>query len=77
MTASASRRRRNTTVALVATVVAVVMGLGLTAVGAATLRDSRAGRNATADTLPELSLPVTPTALIGVVDDAGALTSVA
>jgi hypothetical protein len=77
VTASASRRRRNTIVALVATVVAGVAALGLTAVGAATLRDSRAGRHASADTLPELGLPVTPTALIGVVDDEGVLTSVA
>ena len=77
MTASATRRRRNTIVALVATVVAVVVAVGLAAVGAATLRDSRAGRHAAADTLPELGLPVTPTALVGVVDDEGVLTSVA
>jgi hypothetical protein len=75
VTASAARRRRNTIVGLVATVMAVVAALALAAVGAATLRDSRAGHNASADTLPELGLPVTPTALVGVVDDAGALTS--
>ena len=77
MTASALRRRRSTIVALVTAIVVGVVALGLTAVGAATLRDSRAGRHATADTLPELGLPVTPTALVGVVDDAGVLTSVA
>lgn len=76
MTASALRRRRNTLVALVATIVSVVFAFGLTAVGAATLRDSRAGRHATADLLPELSLPVTPTALVGVVDETDVVTSV-
>jgi hypothetical protein len=76
VTASALRRRRNTLVALVATIVVVVLSLGLTAVGAATLRDSRAGRHATADTLPELGLPVTPTALVGVVDETNVVTSV-
>jgi hypothetical protein len=75
VTASASRRTRATVIALVATTVAIVVAGSLTAVGAATLRDSRAGRQA-ASTLPELRLPVTPTALIGVVDDAGVLTSV-
>jgi hypothetical protein len=77
VTASTSRRRRNTILALVTTVVTIIFALALTAVGAATLRDSRTGRHASADTLPELGLPVTPTALIGVVDDAGVLTSVA
>jgi hypothetical protein len=76
VTASASRRRRNTLVALVATLVAAVLALLLVAVGAATLRDSRAGRHAAADTLPELGLPVTPTALVGVVDETDVLTSV-
>ena len=75
MTASASRRGRATLIALVATIVAIVIAGSLTAVGAATLRDSRAGRQAT-ETLPELRLPVTPTALIGVVDDTNVLTSV-
>ena len=76
MTASARRRRRNTLVALAASVVAVVLAGGLAAVGAATLRDSRAGRHASADTLPELNLPATPTALVGVVDEADVVTSV-
>ena len=76
MTASASRRSRTTLFALIATIVAILLAGGLTALGAATLRDSRAGRRAQADTLPELRLPVTPTALVGVVDDADVLTSV-
>jgi hypothetical protein len=76
VTASALRRRRNTQLALVATLVAVVLALWLAAVGAATLRDSRAGRHASADTLPELGLPVTPTALVGVIDDTNVVTSV-
>ena len=68
-------RRRATVIALVATTVAIVVA------GSAHRRRSgdaarlRAGRQA-ADTVPELRLPVTPTALIGVVDDANVLTSV-
>ena len=77
MTASARRRRRNTIVAGVLAVVAALLAVGITAVGASTLVNSRAGRDAAADRLPVALLPVTPTALVAVVDDAGRLTTMA
>jgi hypothetical protein len=63
-------------VALAVTVAAVVVAGGLTVLGGATLANSRAGRNA-ADSLPVLSLPKTPTALLGTVDGDGELASAA
>ncbi len=75
MTTSAQRRRRSTVIAVVVTVVVLLVAGGITALGAATLANSRAGRNATADELPIVQLPATPTGLIGVLDDQGRLTS--
>src|SRR5688572_23263745 len=77
MTTSAARRRRSTLIGLGVTVLVVALAAGITAVGAATLVNSREGRDASADALPELELPFTPTALLAVVDDAGRLTSLA
>jgi hypothetical protein len=77
MTTSAAARRRSTWVAL-ALVVAVCVAAGtLVVVGAATLANSRAGRDATQDGDAVLTLPVTPTALVGTVDPEGRLASVA
>jgi hypothetical protein len=77
MTTSAQRRRRSTVIAVAVTVVVLIVAGGITALGAATLANSRAGRNATADELPIVRLPATPTGLIGVLDDAGRLTAMA
>lgn len=76
MTASVERRRRSTIVAAVLAAIAVALTAGITAVGASTLVNSRAGRDASADRLPSVRLPVTPTALVAVVD-AGDLTTLA
>ncbi len=75
MTAFAARRRRSTIVGLVAVVLGVVALVSTTVVGLATLANSRAGR-AAGDDIPVVTLPETPTGLLGVVDDTGRLTSV-
>lgn len=77
MTASAARRRRSTAIAAVLTAVAAVLVAGITAVGASSIANSRAGRDATLDRLPEVRLPDTPTGLVVVVDDAGRPTTMA
>jgi hypothetical protein len=77
VTTSAARRRRSTWIALATTVGALVVAVALTVLGAATLANSKAGRNATDDSVPVLALPATPTALLGAIDGGGALTSVA
>jgi hypothetical protein len=77
VTTSPARRTRSTWFALAVTTMALVVAICLTVLGAATLANSRAGRDATDDATPLLSLPATPTALLGVVDADGALTSVA
>jgi hypothetical protein len=77
VTTSPARRTRSTWIALGATTVILVVAICLTVLGAATLANSRAGRDAGDDSIPVLSLPATPTALVGVVDGDGVLTSVA
>lgn len=77
MTASNERRRRSTIVAAVLAAIAIALTAGITAVGASTLVNSRAGRDASADRLPSVRLPVTPTALVAVVTDDGDLTTMA
>ncbi|MEO6572016.1 MAG: hypothetical protein ABIO83_10785, partial [Ilumatobacteraceae bacterium] len=78
MTAVAARRRRNTIVALIAAVVSLVGALVLGFAGARTLADSTVGRTADGVTTGSQSqrLPLTSTALIGIVDEDGRLTSV-
>lgn len=71
MTASAARRRRSTVLAAVLAVVASALVVGITVVGASTIVNSREGRDATVDRLPEVSLPDTPTGLVVVIDDTG------
>ena len=77
MTTSQHRRRRSTLVALGAIVVTAVVAVALVVLGAATLANSKAGRSAADDAIPVLTLPVTPTGLLGAVDADGRLTSVA
>ena len=77
MTTSPRRRRRSTIIAVAITAVVLVLAGVVTAVGASTLANSREGRDASADAPPELSFPVTPTALLGVIDGTGRLTSAA
>ena len=79
MTASRSRRRSSTIVALVVSVLALVAVGVFGVIGARTLADSTAGQLADGQklTTPLQRLPFTPTALIGVVDEDGRLTSVA
>lgn len=78
MTASSARRRRSTVLALVAALVALVAAIVLSIVGVRTLADSTAGRRAGSGdpTIVAQRLPFTWTALVGVVDDDGRLTSV-
>lgn len=78
MTASPQRRRRATAIAFVATLVALVAAAVLSLVGVRTLADSTAGRRAGGgdETPVAQRLPFTWTALVGVVDEDGRLTSV-
>ena len=76
MTALASRRRRNTVLALAAGVVVAVVAPTLVYVGANAISNSTAGRNALGDALPEQAFPQTPTAMLATVSDANELTSV-
>lgn len=71
MTASAARRRRSTVLAAVLAAVASMLVVGITVVGASSIANSRAGRDATVDRLAEVRLPDTPTGLVVVVDDTG------
>ena len=77
MTALRRRRTRSTVVALVAAVGGLLTVAALGVAGARTLADSTEGRRAvgSADTIVSQRLPFTPTALVGVVDDDGRLTS--
>ena len=79
MTASRSRRRSSTILALVVSILALVAVGVFGVIGARTLADSTAGQLADGQklTMPLQRLPFTPTALIGVVDDDGRLTSAA
>ncbi len=76
MTALASRRRRNTVLALVAGLVAAIVAPTLVYVGAKAISNSTAGRNALGDALPEQTFPQTPTAMLATVNDKNELTSV-
>lgn len=77
MTALAARRRRSTVIAAVLLVVASVLAVGIAAVGASSIVNSRAGRDAGADRLPVVRLPETPTGLVVVVDGDGRPTTMA
>jgi hypothetical protein len=76
MTALQSRRRRNTALALAAGIAAAVLAPTLLYVGAKAITNSKAGKNALADVLPEQTFPQTPTAMLATVNDANELTSV-
>lgn len=78
MTAIRSRRRRNTVAALTSALVALGLVAVLSVVGVRTLADSTAGRQAEGQTtdIATQRLPFTSTALMGMVDDDGQLTSV-
>lgn len=77
MTAIRQRRTRATVVGLVAAVVSLVAVVGLGAVGFETLADSTAGQQAGEEDQPVVAqrLPFTSTALIGVADEDGRLTT--
>ncbi len=77
MTASRAARRKSTWVGLIGGLVALGFIVALGAVGARTLADSQVGRDAASDHVDEVrQLPVTRTAMVGVIDDDGRLTSV-
>lgn len=76
MTSSPALRRRATSIGASAAVVGLVLVVVLALLGAATLADSRAGRDVTVDPDARLALPVTHSGVIGVIDDDGVLTSV-
>jgi hypothetical protein len=76
MTTSVHARRRRTMIGAALAAVGLLLTGAVTMVGAATLADSRAGRDVTSGGAAQLSLPATPTALLAVVDDGGVLTSV-
>ena len=77
MTASADRRRRRTLAAAVLALVATLLMAVITAVGATSLANSQAGRDASQGRLAQVRVPATPTALVAVIDDVGQLTSMA
>jgi hypothetical protein len=72
-----SRRRRSTALAAGAAGLGLVAAAAMVYVGAATLNESEEGTDAAADELPVVELPLTPTALLGVLGDDGELASVA
>ncbi|MGZ4793386.1 MAG: hypothetical protein ACXWBO_16145 [Ilumatobacteraceae bacterium] len=76
MTALASRRRRNTLIALAAGLLAAVAAPTLVYVGAKAISNSKAGRNVLANVTPEQAFPKTPTAMLATVSDTNELTSV-
>ncbi|MEI2419415.1 hypothetical protein V6O07_04010, partial [Arthrospira platensis SPKY2] len=77
MTASPQRRRRATLIGGLTAGISVVLVAVLTVLGATTLAESEAGRDAGAGrSSTSLMLPSTPAALLGVVDDDGVLTGV-
>lgn len=76
MTSLASRRRRNTLLALTAGLISAVLVLVLLVVGVKAITNSKAGRNAA----PEVTVtpfPQTPTAMLATIDDTNKLTSIA
>lgn len=79
MTAIRSRRTRSTVLALAVAVLSLAAVAVFGVIGARTLADSTAGQLAEGQKVstPTQRLPFTPTALIGVADDDGRLTSVA
>jgi hypothetical protein len=76
MTALTSRRRRQTLVALAAGLLAAAAAPTLLYVGAKAISNSKAGKNALADALPEQTFPQTPTGMLATVSDTNELTSV-
>ena len=76
MTSLSGRRRRNTFLALGAGVLAAILAPTLLYVGAKAITNSKAGKNALADAVPEQTFPATPTAMLATVDAANDLTSV-
>jgi hypothetical protein len=76
MTSLSSRRRRHTLLALAAGVVAAVAAPTLLYVGAKAISNSKAGKNALANVLPEQRFPDTPTAMLATVSNTNELTSV-
>src|SRR5690606_19109933 len=79
VTAIRQRRRRATVTGLVVAVVALAVVAALSAVGLETLADSTAGELAREEGQPVVAqrLPFTSTALIGVADEDGRLTTLA
>ncbi|HSJ91676.1 MAG TPA: hypothetical protein VK917_06385 [Ilumatobacter sp.] len=77
MTALRQRRTRATTIGLVAAVAALAAVVGLSVVGLETLADSTAGHRASEEGQPVVAqrLPFTSTALLGVADEDGRLTT--
>jgi hypothetical protein len=77
VTAVARHRTRSTVLALVVSIVAIVAMVVIGIAGVHTLADSTLGRRAEGQALaaPGQRLPFTATALVGVIDDAGRLTS--
>ena len=76
MTALASRRRRHTLLALAAGIVTAVAAPTLVYVGAKAISNSKAGKNALENVLPEQAFPQTPTAMLATVSSTNELTSV-
>ena len=76
MTALASRRRRHTVLALAAGIVTAVAAPTLVYVGAKAISNSKAGKNALENVLPEQAFPQTPTAMLATVSNTNELTSV-
>lgn len=75
MTALASRRRRNTLLALVAGLVSAGAVASLVFVGAKAIANSKAGQNALEDVPQVVPFPQTPTAMLATVSDGNELTS--
>jgi len=75
MTARPTRRRRRTVVGAAIGLTLLLVGGGLTIIGANTIANSTAGEVVQADDRPVVTLPSTDNAALAVVDDQGTLTS--
>lgn len=76
MTVSRHRRRMSTTRALIASIVGVVLAVGLGAIGATAIINTKDGETQ-GDNVPQVSFPATPIGAIAVLDSDDELASVA
>ena len=75
MTAIAGRRTRRTVIGVAVALALVSMASTMFAVGFVTLSNSQEGESVGVDTRPRVQFPVTPNALVALIDESGRLAS--